>query len=69
MSEEKKRFQEKDRVRRKSNGGGVGTVQELREEVTGTSGEASEKGLMVKVLWDNGTLSYFSPEALEPAGK
>lgn len=54
-----------DRVRRKKREGCFGTVQDVREEVTATSLDANECGLLVSVLWDNGTFSYFTPDALE----
>jgi hypothetical protein len=47
--------------------GPLGTVQDLREETTLTNRESRERSLMLHVLWDNGTLSYHGPEALEPA--
>ena len=43
----------------------LGVVKEVHEEVIGSSGDTRDKAVLVKVLWDNGTLSYFSPEALE----
>jgi len=43
----------------------LGVVKEVHEEIIGTSGDTKDKALLIKVLWDNGTLSYFSPEALE----
>ena len=57
-----------DRVRRCGGEGCLGVIKEIREEIVGTSGDTTDKALLVKVLWDNGTLSYFSPEALERAG-
>ncbi|MCB0318631.1 MAG: hypothetical protein KDD56_07725 [Bdellovibrionales bacterium] len=54
-----------DRVRRTSGPSCLGVVKEIREEVTSTSGDTSEKGRMINVLWDNGTQSYFSPDAIE----
>ena len=54
-----------DRVRRVGRSGPVGTVKSLREEVIGSSGEAGKKEVLVKIQWDNGTLSYFSPESVE----
>lgn len=54
-----------DRVRRIGRTAPVGTVKALREEVIGSSGEASKKDVLVKVQWDNGTLSYFAPESIE----
>lgn len=59
-----------DRVKRSSGSGCFGIVKELKTEVTATSADAREKGLMVTVLWDDGSFSYFAPEALEiVAGK
>ena len=56
-----------DRVRRIGKPGPIGTVKALREEVVGSSGEADKKEVLVKIQWDNGTLSYFAPESIEPA--
>ncbi len=63
------KFKENDRVKRVSKIGSVGTVKEIRFELenSGLSLEAREKGAMVGVLWDSGTLSYFAPDALEAA--
>ena len=41
-----------------------GIVKDIRSEVTAKT-EQKEKGLLVSVLWDTGTLSYFSPERLK----
>lgn len=60
-----KKFKENDRVRRIGSTACPGTVKGLRTELTATSAEARERALLVSVLWDNGTMSYFSPEALE----
>lgn len=54
-----------DRVKRISAPGCYGTVKDVRTEVTSTTPEQKEKGLMVVVEWDTGTRSYFSPDALE----
>jgi hypothetical protein len=54
-----------DRVRRISGDGCHGTVKEIREEVTLSSDTNREVGYIVVVLWDNGTLSAFSPEGVE----
>lgn len=54
-----------DRVRRKDRFGSRGTIQEIRAESTISSASEQNRGLLVSVLWDNGTLSYFSPESLE----
>jgi hypothetical protein len=54
-----------DRVVRINARGCRGVVKDIRQEVTAASDELKERGLLVCVLWDNGTLSYFSPEALE----
>lgn len=56
-----------DRVRRKDKEGCCGVIKDIRDEITGTASEPPEKSLMIKVLWDNGTASYLSPEALEHA--
>jgi hypothetical protein len=47
--------------------GCIGTIQALREETTNSNRESRERSIMVHVLWDNGTLSYHGPEALEQA--
>jgi hypothetical protein len=31
--------------------------------------KGDERGITVGVQWDNGTFSYFTPEALKPAAK
>ncbi len=54
-----------DRVKRAGGQGCVGVVKELRDEVMASKVESPENGLLVNVLWDNGTLSYLSPDALE----
>ena len=54
-----------DRVRRIANSGAVGTVKEVRTEVTASSQEVKDKGRMYYILWDNGTLSCLSAEGLE----
>jgi len=54
-----------DRVKRAKIPGCHGIVKELRTEVTASSAEAREKSLIISVQWDNGTLSYMTPEALE----
>lgn len=55
------------RVKRKNIPGCSGTVQVVRTETTASTADISSRGLLVQVLWDNGTLSYFTPEALEAA--
>lgn len=54
-----------DRVKRSNTPGCYGVIKELRQEVTGSSGEAAARAWMCKVLWDNGTFSYYSPSMLE----
>lgn len=61
-------FKENDRVKRKAGSGCLGVVKDIRQEVTASSAEVSRPRL-IKVQWDNGTLSYFSPEALEISSK
>ncbi len=45
--------------------GCIGTVKTIREETTLAPQESRAKSIMVHVMWDNGTLSYHGPEALE----
>lgn len=45
--------------------GALGTVKAVREETSTSSESARERSIMIQVLWDNGTLSYFGPEGLE----
>lgn len=47
--------------------GCIGTVKTLREETTLTAQESRTKSIMFLVQWDNGTLSYHGPDALEGA--
>jgi hypothetical protein len=53
------------RVKRKTGNGSLGTVREIRTEVTASGADLFEKGLMVVVDWDNGTQSYFTPNSLD----
>ncbi len=62
---EKRVPQVNDRVKSKDAERCLGVVKEVHEEVIGTTGDIKDKALMVKVQWDNGTFSYFAPEALE----
>jgi len=61
-------FKPGDRVVRKdSEPGPMGTVQNIRVEVVRSSlkPDTSEPpGIAITVLWDNGTVSHFVPEAL-----
>ena len=54
-----------NRVRRSDKSGTLGTVKQVRTEVTASSQEAKEKGKMYYVLWDNGTLSCLGGDGLE----
>jgi len=65
MSNATEKIKVNDRVKRAKIPGCHGVVKELRTEVTASSVEARERSLMVSVLWDNGTLSYMTPDALE----
>lgn len=47
--------------------GCMGTVKTLREETTLAAQESKTKSIMFLVQWDNGTLSYHGPDALESA--
>lgn len=65
QAESKAPFRKEERVKRKGGTGCQGTVQDVRTEITASTGDTSEKGWLVNVLWDNGTISYFAPDALE----
>lgn len=54
-----------DRVKRVNTEGCCGVIKELRQEVTGSSGETANRAWLCKVQWDNGTFSYYSPSQLE----
>jgi hypothetical protein len=54
-----------DRVQRSDKSGPLGTVKQVRTEVTASSQEAKDKGRMFYVLWDNGTLSCLGADGLE----
>ncbi|WKZ57257.1 MAG: hypothetical protein QY326_00935 [Bdellovibrionota bacterium] len=58
------KFKVGDRVKRVGQSGCSGVVKNIRVEVT-ASGEARLRAPMFVVLWDNGTQSYLSQEALE----
>lgn len=60
-------FKVNDRVKRIGRSAPLGTVKAIREEVIGSSGEAGRKEVLVKIQWDNGSLSYFAPESVELA--
>lgn len=60
-----KKLQVNDRVKRVSGTGCLGVVREVKTEVTAVKPEEQEKGIMIAVAWDNGTVSYFSPGALQ----
>jgi hypothetical protein len=60
-------LKENDRVKRKFAPGGHGTVKTIRQETTASAVEQKDIALLVTVLWDNGTLSSFSPEGLDAA--
>lgn len=59
-------FKINDRVRRRNSRCCAGVVQEVRKELAATSVANNETASwMVRVLWDNGTSSYFDPSSLE----
>ena len=62
-----RKIKDNDRVKRKTGGGCCGTVKEVREETTASTVEQKESALLVTVAWDNGTVSYFSPDGLDLA--
>ena len=62
----KKVIKVNDRVKRTIQGGCFGTVKDVREEITAKVTDKDKEGaLLINVIWDNGTLSYVAPEALE----
>jgi len=67
MAEEpRKQLKVGDRVRRSRAPGSQGIVKDVRSEVLQSSLERGrEPALIVSVLWDNGTYSNFTPDALE----
>lgn len=68
MTNGNKKFKENDRVRRAGAPGSLlGTVKMIRHEIQSAAHERREPPVMVQVQWDNGTLSYFGPEGLDPA--
>ena len=60
-----KPFKEEDLVQRISGEGGFGTVKFVREEIQSHSSTTRAAKYLINVLWDNGTLSYLAPEALQ----
>ena len=58
-------LQKNDRVKWCDKSQSHGTVTDVREEVTGTSGEAEKKALMIYVRWDDGTQSCVAPGAVQ----
>lgn len=65
MATTAKKLKENDRVRRLNVPGCQGIVKQIRQETTASTVEQKEDALLVTVLWDNGTISYFSPQSLE----
>ncbi|MCC6933616.1 MAG: hypothetical protein IT292_10235 [Deltaproteobacteria bacterium] len=61
-------FKQGDRVTRPGVNGPVGTVQNVRIETVRASVKqegAEPPGVAITVLWDNGTVSHFVPDALQ----
>lgn len=68
MTKEVLPFKVGDKVVRPDVEGPAGTVKSIRVETVRDSlrqGEEETPGITVTVLWDNGTLSHFIPDALE----
>lgn len=65
MDNQETELKVEDRVKRKNAPGCYGTIREICEEVTASTGDTKDKALLVKVHWDNGTTSVFAPESLE----
>lgn len=57
-------YKENDRVKRADGVGCAGTIKIIKEESTKSQNATEMDTLMFKVLWDNGTFSYFAPSAL-----
>jgi hypothetical protein len=53
------------RVKRSDGSSIRGTVVSVRFDTTGGNAEKSDRGVIVGVNWDNGPLSYFTPEGLQ----
>ena len=66
-------FKPGDRVvKNEGDAGPEGTVQNIRVEVVRSSlkpNSSEPPGIAITVLWDNGTVSHFVPEALKKLGK
>lgn len=60
-----KKFKINDRVKRNQLSGCLGTVREIRIESSASTQAQRERGILVCVQWDNGTVSFFSPESLD----
>jgi hypothetical protein len=66
-------FKLNSRVKRANSERAPGTIEEFSSETTTSTTNLAkaeskrDNRIMVKVLWDNGTLSYVTPEALELA--
>jgi hypothetical protein len=60
-------FKENDRVRSTRRSGTLGTVDLVRVETNTSRAEGRKKDYkyLIRVKWDSGVLSYFSPESLE----
>ncbi|MGI6680531.1 MAG: hypothetical protein ACOX3T_03465 [Bdellovibrionota bacterium] len=59
-------FKEGDKVQRLEGKQLCGTVKEVRAELRKPNQkESTEPEYMIKVLWDNGVESFFSPESLK----
>ena len=67
MSTIVRKYKVDDRVKRANSAGGLGTVRDLKTEISQASAESKEKGLMIVVAWDNGTVSYHGTDSLAPA--
>lgn len=56
------------KVKRKAGTGPCGLIAEVRDEITGKASTQDAKKI-VSVHWDNGTVSFLTPEALEAVKK
>ena len=60
-------FEINDRVKEIESTKCAGTVIEIRNETVTNKALKNEPPKLIKVHWDNGTKSYYSPEKLEKA--
>ena len=55
-----------DRVRRANGAGCQGVIKDIRTETISSASETKDRPIIVTVAWDNGTVSQFAPDGLDP---